>query len=84
MCRSKIILECHSSGIVLGGSMGWDCIVASGSSTGYSHQTIPHHPQVSSSISLHRVQTTLLLFHSYLSITFLLIIVMLTNLCHMW
>lgn len=38
-------------------STGWDLAMASEGSAGYSHQTVPHHPRVSDSASLHSSQT---------------------------
>ena len=51
---------------VLRSSMGWDITMVSGGRVGYSQQTIPLHPCVSSSISPHNSQIILLLFLSYL------------------
>ena len=62
--------------VALSGSMGWDFTKASGvGQTDDSHQAVPLHPRVSSSISLHDAQTVLLLFFSHVSTTYLHIVV---------
>ena len=58
--------------VALGGSMGLDITMASGSSTGRSHQAAPHLHHVSSSASLHSAQIASLLFPSHISNMYLL------------
>lgn len=59
--------------MALGGSVGQDFTMALGDDIkGYSHQAVSHHPQLSSSASLHCTHILLLLFLIYLSTTFLL------------
>lgn len=41
----------------LSSSADWDFIMASGGSAGYSHQTVLHHPHLSSLSSLHNTQS---------------------------
>lgn len=51
-------------------SMGWDLTRASGGSAGYSHQAVPHHPHISSSVSFIVHKLFLLLFAFHLSTTY--------------
>ena len=53
-------------------------IMASGGRASYSHQTVPLHPRVSGSTSLHNAQTVLLLFLSHLCDKYLHIVVALS------
>ena len=46
-----------------------------GGITGYSHQAVPHYPQVSSSASLHCAHILLFLFLFHFSTTYLLLLV---------
>ena len=57
------------------GSTGQDSTIDSGGITGYSHQAVPHYPQVSISASLHCAHILLLLFLFYFSATDLLLLV---------
>ena len=61
--------------MALSGSTGQDPTMVPGGITGYSHQAVPHYPQVSSSASLHTAQTIPSLFLSHLYATYLYIIV---------
>lgn len=61
------------------GSMDWDLITASGGRANCSQQAVPFHPPVPSSISVHKAQTVECLFLSYLSIAYLLTVVVLAE-----
>lgn len=55
------------SDMALCGISGWDLTTAPGGSAGHSQQSTSHHPQVSNSTSLLKVQAALLLFLSHLT-----------------
>jgi hypothetical protein len=61
--------------MALGVSVVQNLTMALDGITSYSHQALPHHPQVSSSTSLHCAHIVLLLFLSHFSIMHLLILV---------
>ena len=61
--------------MALSNSTGWDFTIASGGRAGYPQEAIPFYPHVSTSTSLHNVQTFLLLFLSHLSTTYLHMVV---------
>lgn len=61
--------------VALSSSTEWNFTMASGVRADYEYEALPLHPHISSSVSLHNAQTTLLLFLSHLSTTRLYIIV---------